>query len=114
MTTAAEIIDELRDLGTAPIKKVLMNHGIPEPLFGVKVEALKKIQKRIKRFAFTIRPLFLCWVKFAVTMFRSSLYTTKTSLPGRYSHLKRTLAATVFVVELYCTRALMNDIGVIA
>jgi 3-methyladenine DNA glycosylase AlkD len=28
---------------------VLLNHGIPEPILGVKVEELKKIQKRIKK-----------------------------------------------------------------
>lgn len=27
----------------------MLNHGVPEPFFGVKIEELKKIQKRIKR-----------------------------------------------------------------
>jgi 3-methyladenine DNA glycosylase AlkD len=47
--TAAEIVQELKPLGSESIKKVLLKHGIQEPLFGVKVEALKKIQKRIKK-----------------------------------------------------------------
>jgi 3-methyladenine DNA glycosylase AlkD len=46
--TAAEIVKELKPLGSESIKKVLLKHGIPEPLLGVKVEELKKIQKRIK------------------------------------------------------------------
>ena len=47
--TANEIMEELKPLGTEGYKKVLLNHGIKEPFFGVKVEELKKIQKRIKR-----------------------------------------------------------------
>jgi 3-methyladenine DNA glycosylase AlkD len=47
--TAAEIVQELKPLGSASIKKVLLKHGIKEPLLGVKVEELKKIQKRIKK-----------------------------------------------------------------
>jgi 3-methyladenine DNA glycosylase AlkD len=47
--TAADIVAELKQLGSESIKKVLLKHGIPEPLLGVKVEELKKIQKRIKK-----------------------------------------------------------------
>jgi 3-methyladenine DNA glycosylase AlkD len=47
--TAAEIVQELKPLGNENIKKVLLKHGIKEPLLGVKVEELKKIQKRIKK-----------------------------------------------------------------
>src|SRR3954469_6716870 len=47
--TAAEIVEELKALGSESIKKVLLKHGIQEPLLGVKVEELKKIQKRIKK-----------------------------------------------------------------
>jgi 3-methyladenine DNA glycosylase AlkD len=47
--TAAEIVQELKPLGSETIKKVLLKHGIKEPLFGVKIEELKKIQKRIKK-----------------------------------------------------------------
>jgi 3-methyladenine DNA glycosylase AlkD len=47
--TAQEIVEELKTLGSESIKKVLMKHGAREPFFGVKVEQLKKIQKRIKK-----------------------------------------------------------------
>jgi 3-methyladenine DNA glycosylase AlkD len=47
--TAAEIVRELESLGSESIKKVLLKHGVPEPLFGDKVEELKKIRKRIKK-----------------------------------------------------------------
>jgi len=47
--TATDIVQELESLGSASIKKVLLKHGIKEPLLGVKVEDLKKIQKRIKK-----------------------------------------------------------------
>src|SRR6185436_232398 len=47
--TAEEIVKELEPLGTEGYKKVMRSHGVPEPFFGVKVEDLKKIQKRIKK-----------------------------------------------------------------
>jgi 3-methyladenine DNA glycosylase AlkD len=46
--TATEIVEEIKSLGNEATKKVLMKHGAREPFFGVKVEHLKKIQKRIK------------------------------------------------------------------
>src|SRR5437667_9530461 len=47
--TAAEIIVELKPLAKESYKKVLLNHGIREPVLGVSVEHLKKIQKRVKK-----------------------------------------------------------------
>jgi hypothetical protein len=47
--TADEIVEQLRPLGKDTYKKVLLAHGVPEPLFGVKIEELKKIQKRIRK-----------------------------------------------------------------
>jgi 3-methyladenine DNA glycosylase AlkD len=47
--TAAEIVKQLEPLGLASYKKVLLNHGIKEPMFGVKIEELKKFHKRIKK-----------------------------------------------------------------
>src|SRR2546421_1301653 len=47
--TAHEILDELQPLGKDTYKKVLLNHGVQEPIFGVKIEDLKKFQKRIKK-----------------------------------------------------------------
>jgi len=49
MTTAAEIVAELKPLGSESYKRILLKHGAREPFFGVKVEELKKIQKRIKK-----------------------------------------------------------------
>src|SRR5438270_5709728 len=49
MTTAKQIVDELKPLGSESYKKVLLKHGAKEPFFGVKIEDLKKIQKRIKK-----------------------------------------------------------------
>jgi 3-methyladenine DNA glycosylase AlkD len=47
--TADEIVQEIKPLGRDSYKKVLLNHGIQEPIFGVKIEDLKKIQKRVKK-----------------------------------------------------------------
>jgi 3-methyladenine DNA glycosylase AlkD len=46
---AAEIVEEIRPLGLESYRKVIRKHGASEPMFGVKVEYLKKIQKRIKK-----------------------------------------------------------------
>jgi len=45
---AQEILSEIKPLGSASYKKVLFNHGVREPCFGVKISDLKKIQKRVK------------------------------------------------------------------
>jgi 3-methyladenine DNA glycosylase AlkD len=47
--TAAEVVKQLKPLGLPSYKKTLLNHGIKEPFFGVKIEELKKFQKRIKK-----------------------------------------------------------------
>jgi 3-methyladenine DNA glycosylase AlkD len=47
--TAQEIVKQLKPLGAESYKKVLRNHGVQEPFFGVKIEELKKIQKRVKK-----------------------------------------------------------------
>ena len=47
--SAAEILKQLKTLGTDSYKKVILNHGINEPVYGVKIEELKKFQKRIKK-----------------------------------------------------------------
>lgn len=47
--TAKAILDEIRPLGRDGYKKILFNHGVKEPCYGVKIEDLKKIQKRIKK-----------------------------------------------------------------
>ncbi len=47
--SARDILDEIRPLGTAGYRKILMNHGVREPVYGVKIEHLKIIQKRVKK-----------------------------------------------------------------
>jgi 3-methyladenine DNA glycosylase AlkD len=46
--TANDIVTELKKLGTEQTRKMWMTHGAKEPCFGVKVEDMKKIQKRVK------------------------------------------------------------------
>src|SRR4030095_12359813 len=47
--TAQEIINEIKPLGSESYKKILFNHGVKGPCFGVKIGDLKKIQKRVKK-----------------------------------------------------------------
>lgn len=47
--TLKEIMTELKSYGNDNIKKILLKHGVKEPFFGVKVEQLKIIQKKIKK-----------------------------------------------------------------
>lgn len=46
--TVKQILSRLEELGSPQIKKILMKHGAQEPIFGVKVEDIKKLQKEIK------------------------------------------------------------------
>lgn len=46
--TAQEILAELKPLGSDGYKRVMSNHGVREPFFGVKISELQKIVKRIK------------------------------------------------------------------
>ena len=48
MTTTA-IMKQLEALGKESYKRVLLNHAVKEPVFGVKIEELKKIHKGIKK-----------------------------------------------------------------
>ncbi len=47
--TLNEIMAELEAKGSESIKSILLKHGLKEPLFGVKVEFLKVIEKQIKK-----------------------------------------------------------------
>lgn len=47
--TVTEIVAQLEKLGSDSTKKVLINHGAKEPVLGVKVADLKKLQKQIKQ-----------------------------------------------------------------
>jgi 3-methyladenine DNA glycosylase AlkD len=44
-----EIMTQLQSQGSESIKKILLKHGVKEPFFGVKVEYLKQIQKKVKK-----------------------------------------------------------------
>lgn len=48
-TTVAAILRELEPLGQDGYRRIMLNHGAEEPCFGVKIEELKKIQKRIRK-----------------------------------------------------------------
>lgn len=47
--TTPEILAELATYGSESIKKIYLKHGAKEPFYGVKVEDLKKIQKKVKK-----------------------------------------------------------------
>lgn len=47
--TKEEILTQLEHFGNPDRKRIFLNHGAKEPLFGVNVEDLKKIQKKIKK-----------------------------------------------------------------
>lgn len=47
--TTEQVMNELKKNGSDSIKKILMNHGAKEPVFGVKVGDLKVIQKKVKK-----------------------------------------------------------------
>ena len=46
--TADQILKELKALGTDPIRNVLMKHGGADPIYGVRIEDMKKLLKRHK------------------------------------------------------------------
>jgi 3-methyladenine DNA glycosylase AlkD len=47
--TITDIMKELEALGNEQTKKTYLRHGAPEPLYGVKMADLKKLQKKIKK-----------------------------------------------------------------
>lgn len=47
--TAKEVLAELKPLGSENYVRILRNHGVTQPAYGVKIEYLKKIQKRLKK-----------------------------------------------------------------
>jgi 3-methyladenine DNA glycosylase AlkD len=47
--TADEVVAELATLGSETTRKTFLRHGAKEPFYGVKIEDLKKIQKRVKK-----------------------------------------------------------------
>jgi len=46
--TSKQVLEELKKAGSESIKKIYLKHGAKEPFYGVKVEDMKKIQKKVK------------------------------------------------------------------
>jgi 3-methyladenine DNA glycosylase AlkD len=46
--TSKEVLVELKKAGSDQVKKIFLKHGAKEPFYGVKVEDMKKIQKKVK------------------------------------------------------------------
>jgi 3-methyladenine DNA glycosylase AlkD len=47
--TATEILSQLKQMGTENISRILAKHGAPANQYGVKIEDMKTIQKKIKK-----------------------------------------------------------------
>ncbi|MBL4657359.1 MAG: DNA alkylation repair protein, partial [Flavobacteriales bacterium] len=47
--TAKEVLEELKGYGNEGTKSIFVKHGAREPYYGVKVQDVKKIQKKIKQ-----------------------------------------------------------------
>lgn len=47
--SAEEILNEIKSMASESNKNVLLKHGAKEPFYGVKIQDLKKIQKKIKK-----------------------------------------------------------------
>ena len=47
--TKDEVMNELKKKGSESIKKIFLNHGATEPMYGVKIADLKVIQKKVKK-----------------------------------------------------------------
>ncbi len=49
MLTLKEVLIELENYGDETIKKIYLNHGVREPLYGVRVQDMKKIVKKVRK-----------------------------------------------------------------
>lgn len=47
--TALDILKKLENFGSENTKRIYMNHGVKEPLYGVKIGDMKKVLKEVKR-----------------------------------------------------------------
>lgn len=47
--TYEQLLESLEGLGSEQIKRIYINHGAKEPLFGVKTGDLKKLVKHVKK-----------------------------------------------------------------
>ncbi len=48
MTTSAEILQQLKSLGLESYRNTMLKHGAVDPIYGVKIEEMKKLMKHIK------------------------------------------------------------------
>ena len=48
MTTSNEILQQLKNLGLESYRNTMLKHGAVEPIYGVKIEEMKKLMKPIK------------------------------------------------------------------
>lgn len=46
--TTKQVLEELKKAGNESIKKIYLKHGAKEPFYGVKIEDMKKIMKKVK------------------------------------------------------------------
>jgi len=46
--TTQEILSQLESMGLDSYRKTILKHGVQEPVYGVKIEELKKIAKKVK------------------------------------------------------------------
>ena len=49
LMTVTKILAELKTYSSESVKKIFLKHGAKEPFYGVKVEDLKKIVKKVKK-----------------------------------------------------------------
>jgi len=47
--TVKKLLADLRALGSEQVRSLFLKHGVKEPVYGVKIEELKKIQKKIRK-----------------------------------------------------------------
>jgi len=47
--TAKEVLSRLKEMGSESIRRIFEKHGAPSNQYGVKIEDLKKIQKKVKK-----------------------------------------------------------------
>ena len=94
--TAKDIVAELKKLGTAQTKKTWMTHGAQEPCLGVKVEDMKKIQKRVKmdyQLALDLYDTGIADAMFAVNLIADDAKTTKKNLQKWVENATRGMVA---------------------
>src|ERR1044072_6525303 len=83
--TAQQIISEIEPLGTEGYRRILRNHDVPDQMFGVKVEELKKYEKALKKDYQLALHLFdtgICDALHLAGLIADESKMTKEDLPG--------------------------------